>query len=760
MALSHVASAADVPPARRYDGLVEGRARFTADLPAPGALHLHFVRSPHAHARITRVDTTAARACPGVVAVYTADDLDLVPIWEIHLIPESYAMPPLARDVVRFVGERVVAIVADTLTAAIDAAELVVVDYEPITPIVRAADALTAAPVFADRDDNVALAWDAPGGDGAAAQPDDVTVSGVVEMPRLAVAPMEGLSVLVTPSDDGSITVHASTQSPAGTRVQIARSLGVDVGDVRVVVPHVGGAFGGKSLGGIAEYVVAAAAARELGRAVRYTEDRSTNLATMHGRGVRLECSVRTDADGRIRSVEVDELCDAGAYPQTNTVEPGKTQMMLCGPYRVPSVRFRARSVVTNLAPNGAYRGPGRSEATAALERALDTVAARLGIDPVEIRRRNLLRRDELPHETVTGVRYDETDHHALLDELVARSGYERLRADQQERRARRDPLQLGIGVATVVDSTAWFARTEPVRVAIDRDGTVRVFAATASAGQQHAAAFVSIVRSVLPVPAERVLVVEGDTAHLESAGTSGSRSLQLAGSAIRAASEVLLDALRHHAADALEAAPEDVVLDDGRFVVRGSPAARAVSFADALAFAHDRDGTDVLDARCVYEQPHPTYPTAAHLSVVEVDVETGGVRALRHVAVTDCGVVVDEVGARGQVVGATAQGIAQALYEQVVYGEDGTPRNASFAEYLLPAATEQPPIEAHFLPTVGTTNRLGAKGVGEIGMVAAPAAVWNAVVDALRPFGVDHVELPCTPERVRQAISRSRAYW
>ncbi|HEX7094515.1 MAG TPA: xanthine dehydrogenase family protein molybdopterin-binding subunit [Acidimicrobiales bacterium] len=736
----------------RHDGLLDGRARFAADVPVDRPLHLHFVRSPYAHARITSVHVDAATSMPGVVAVFTAADLDLVPIWEIHLIPDTFGQPPLACDVVRHVGERVVAIVAESLAAAIDASEAVVVEYEPRFPIAAPERALDAPPLFDAHPDNVALRWNLDAGS-IDESPDDVVVHGIVEMPRVAVAPMEPLSVLAVPSPGGRLTLHASTQSPHHTRIQTARSLRMDPADVRVVVPYVGGAFGGKALGGIADYVVAAAAARALGRPVRYTEQRSANLTTMHGRGVRLEYTVRADADGRIRLVDVDELCDAGAYPQTNAVEPGKTQMMLCGPYRVPAVRFRARSVLTNRAPSGAYRGPGRSEATAALEQALDAVAQRIGLDPVEVRRRNLLRRDELPLETITGAHYDEVDHHAVLDALLAHARYDDWRAEQRRRRAEHHPWQLGVGLATVVDSTAWFARTETGRVAIDRDGTVRVHTATASAGHQHAVAFARIVRDVLPVGAARIEVVEGDTAEMDGNGTSGSRSLQLTGSVVRRASEVLLARLREHAADLLEAAPTDIVPSGDRFVVRGTPT-RGATFVEVVRHAHERGGEKALDARCVFEQETPTYPAAAHLSVVEVDVSSGAVRLLRHVAVTDCGVVVDEPSAHGQVVGACAQGISQVLFEAVSYDEAVTPTNASFAEYLVPSAPDMSSIEANFVQTATVTaNPLGAKGVGEIGMVAAPAATWNAVVDALRPFGVTRIDIPCTPERIWRAL-------
>ena len=590
-----------------------------------------------------------------------------------------------------------------------------------------------------------------------------MTVAGEVMMPRVATAPMEGLSVLAVPAEDGQLTIWASTQSPHSVLVQIARALDLDWNRLRVRTPQVGGGFGGKSLGGLADYVVTAAAAVRLRRPVRFVEDRAANLSTMQGRGMRLRFELHARRDGSLVGLDVDELCDSGAYPSTNSVEPGKTMMMAAGPYRISSVRFRGRSVVTNLSPSGAYRGPGRSEAAAVLERAMDLLAHELGVDPVELRRRNLLRPDELPHLNPGGARYDESDYPANVDLLLEQSGYRSLRRDQQQRRAGGGRLQLGIGVSTVLDSTAWFLRTEPAAIVVDPDGMVRVLVATPSAGQHHAVALAGLVAGVLPVRAEDVEVIEGDTAEIgASAGTSGSRSMQLAGSAVVQASEMVLAKARSLTAQLLEAAEDDIVVHDGRLGVRGVPTS-SLSWAEVAASAWrgaglGPDGRPGLDAHCVFEQAHPTYTAAAHLSVVEVDLETGRVRPLRHVAVTNCGRVVDPPSALGQVIGASAQGVGQVLFEQATTDIDGTVIGASFAEYLVAAPPDQPPFDAHFLETPSTQNPLGAKGVGEVGMVAAPAAVHSAVIDALAHLGVRHLELPCTPERVWRAVEAAKA--
>ena len=626
--------------------LLDGTAGFAADLAPHDALHLAFVTSPVAHARIERLETSEAAAAPGVRAVYTATDLPTVPIHEIALIPEAFAQPALADGEVRFVGEYVVAIVAESLAAAVDAAELIDVEFSPLTAVVDARES-----------DDVALSWDAPAPTGAFADA-EVTVRAAYTIPRIAVAPMEGRAILAVPTQgaqgDGRLTLYASTQAPHWTRAQLARSLDLPFDRLRVITPNVGGGFGGKAVGGVAAYVIAAAAALRLGRAVRYVEPRNDNLATMQGRGLHFDVALHARSDGTIVGLEVDECCDAGAYPAAGSIEPGKTSLMACGPYRVPAVSFRARSVRTNLAPTGAYRGPGRSEAAAVLERTLDLLARDLDLDPAVVRARNLVTAAELPAESPTGAHYDDGDFPALLDQLLEHGQYRVRREEQTRRRARNDRHVLGLGIATVVDSTAWFARQETACVSVQADGTVRVLTGTASAGQQHDRAFATLVAEVLPVTTDEVEVVEGDTDIVEgSAGTSGSRSLQLAGSAVRGAAVDVLGQARLLAADLLEAAVDDIVIDGRQFVVRGVPA-RGFTLAQ-LATHRERtteDGGGLLDARCVFDQDDATYTRAAHLSIVEVDLDTGGVTPMQHFAVTDCGRVVDPPSAAGQVVG------------------------------------------------------------------------------------------------------------
>jgi carbon-monoxide dehydrogenase large subunit len=746
--------------ARRFVGLLDGAARFAADLPVAGVLQLVFVRSPHAHAEIVSIDTTDAARMPGVVAVFTAADLSLVPVWEIHSIPEVLGQPPLAVDMVRYVGERVVAIVASTFAEALDAAEHVVVTYAPRPALVDARDALDrrVASVHASLESNIALVWTTVPEHAPPA--DSIVVSGEIHMPRVAVAPMEPLSIVVIPGPGDTLVIHPATQSPHGTRVQVARSLRMPYTQLHVVVPNVGGGFGGKAVGGIVDYVVCAAVARELQRPVRFVEQRGDNLVTMHGRGMRMRYSAHADTDGVVHTIDVHQIADSGAYPVTNAVEPGKTQLMSCGPYRIGNVRFHGSSVITNLAPSGAYRGPGRSEASAVLEDAMDSIARRLHLDPVEVRRRNLLVPADAPYASPTGTRYDGTDFSAMLERALDLADYQGLRAEQRARRAAEDRTQLGIGVASIIDSSAWFARDETLRVSINAQGRVQVHAITASAGQDHAPAYATIISAVLPVSIDDIDVIEGDSDGFDAGfGSSGSRTIQLAGSAIHLACHTLLDRLRAIAAHLLEAATADIETSDQGFYVSGVPA-HALTLRDLarVAFARDAlpDELDAsLDAPCTFTQDHATYPCMVCVVTVEVDTETGGTRVRSHHSVADCGRVIDPPNAEGQVIGANAQAIGQVLFEELSYDADGNPQNASLAEYLVPSAVEQPSThEVEFTDIPAAANPLGAKGVGELGMVGTPAALRSAIIDALAPYSVTSIDLPCTPERIWRAVS------
>ncbi len=726
--------------------LVRGAAPFVDDLAAVDALHVAFVRSPHPRARLVAFDASAALAMPGVRAVCTAADLDLVPVHEIHVIPAALARPPLAVDVVQFVGEPVAAVVADTWAMAVDAAEAVVVDYEPLPPLTDPVDAVApdAPRLHATHADNVALAWELDTTNGEATT-GDVRVHVVIEAPRVAVAPIETHRALASPVDGDRLEVAVATQVPQWARVQVARSLRLDPALVRVVVPAVGGGFGGKTPGGIAEHLVVAALARRLGRPVRWHETRAENLASMQGRGMHLSVDLDATVDGVVRGLDIDVLCDCGAYPATGSVEPGKTMLMSAGPYRIDAVRYRARSAMTNRPPTGAYRGPGRGEAALALERALDELARTLGIDPVEVRRRNLLCADELPRSMPTGMHLDEGDYLACLELAVERSRYVDLRREQAARRERGDRVQLGIGVATTLDSSAWFNREDTAVLRVEGSGRIVLLAGTMATGQGHDEVFAALAAGALGIDAASIDVVEGDTDALpEGSGTGGSRSLQLIGVAIGHAAGALIEAARLRAASLLEADVADIVYADGACHVRGVPG-RAVALA---ALAAD----EPLVARHEASQIDATYPFSVHVATVLVDTDTGHVELTDLVAVTDCGTVVHPAIVEGQVIGGAMQGIGMALHEEVAY-DGGAPRVSGFADYLLPAATEAPRFESHHIVTPTSRNALGAKGVGEAATVAAVPAVVLAVHDALAPFTDERPHPPLSPEKVWRAL-------
>ena len=733
----------------RVPALLRGEERFTADVECADALHVVFVRSHVAAGAIRTIDTSAARGAAGVVAVFTARDLAIPDIWEIAIIDERFAQPVLARDRVRHVGERIVAVVAETLAAATDAAELVVVDVEP-GPTVASIDAALAddAPVLFDHaPGNVCLDWpsDRPDHDFSSAV-HHVTVAH--EIPRLSVAPLECHSVLALPRPDG-IDVVLSTQVPNSAQRQIARSLGLPIGAVRIRTPAVGGGFGGKAAGGLPDQIATAAIARRLDRPVRFVEQRGDNLVGMQGRGVRNRVTMHADTDGRVVGITASIECDAGGYPSVGAVEPGKTRLLLSGPYALDAVDVVARAVVTDLPPVGAYRGPGRAEASLMLERTMDVLARDIGMDPIEIRRCNLVPADAFPFTTATGIDYDSGDYARLLDVIEARGELDRWRRRRDEQRADEGPL-LGIGVALAVDSTAWFARIERSTVTITDDGRVEVATGSTASGQRHERLLRSIVVDTLPVEAASVDVVEGDTAAVDSIdGSMGSRSTQMAGGSVLRSCQLLDDRLRDAAASILECSVDDVVRNGTiGYSVRGVPA-RTLAIGEISATLPRGERA----SQCVHEQPAATYPSTAHLSIVEIDRDTGRVTPVHHLAVTDCGTVLDHASATGQVVGATVQGIAQALLEQSVFDEDGMPRTTTLADYAIPSAVEVPPIDTVFVESSSPRNPMGAKGVGEIGMLAAPVAVLNAVVDALDPFSVRHLDMPCTPEKVWRAM-------
>jgi carbon-monoxide dehydrogenase large subunit len=567
---------------------------------------------------------------------------------------------------------------------------------------------------------------------------------------------METNAILVVPEDDGRLKVWVSTQAPFDIRSDLAEWLGLTKDRVRVIAPDVGGGFGAK-LAVYPEYLVCAAAAVRLGRPVRWKETRSESMVNMtHGRGQVHEVELGARRNGTIVGLRVDILADMGAYP-TATYLPPTTQMMLSGAYRIPRIASRVRSVVTNATPVGPYRGAGRPEATALLERSMNLLASELGLDPAEIRRRNLIPPDAFPHATAVGTTYDVGNYGRALDGALRLSGYERLREEQAARRGRGDRIQLGIGLSTYVEITG-FAR-EFGSVEVHLDGSATVLTGISPHGQGHETSLAQIASGVLGIPMDRVRVVHSDTGVVPSGeGTYGSRSLQIGGSAVWNASQAVMDKGALVAAHLLEVGKEDIVQhEDGRIGVAGAPD-RAFTWSElATAATEPRrlpHGLDPgLSASGRFKQRGSTFPFGAHVAVVEVDVETGSVRPVRHVAVDDCGRILNPMLVEGQIHGGLAQGIAQALYESVEFDELGTPLTSNLASYLMPSAAELPAFACSQTETPTPLNPLGAKGIGEAATVGSAPAVQNAVVDALSHLGVRHIDMPCSPERVWRAI-------
>jgi carbon-monoxide dehydrogenase large subunit len=687
----------------------------------------------------------------------------------------AFDRPALADGVVRFAGEAVAVVVAEQRAQAVDAAELVEVVYDPLTPVLdpeHGADPGVPV-VFPEHGTNVAFELDRAGV-GDTLEGADVVVRGRFVNQRVSAAPMETDGVIAVPEAGGGVTLWASTQRVHQVRDDVAAALGLAQEKVRVVTPRVGGGFGAK-YDATPEDLVVAALALQLGRPVAWTQTRSECLVSMvHGRAQVQHGALGVRADGTFVAIEADLVGDAGAYPGIGALMPNATLLMLPGPYRFARAAGRGSSTVTNTTPVGAYRGAGRPEACVMLERLVELAAAELGTESLELRRRNLYGADEFPHPTPTGLTYDSGDPRQCLDTAAAIVDYDGVRREQQARRARGDVRALGVAIALWTDCTPMNRPGEFVSVRVadaahaddgDDEGVrIEVRAGTCDSGQGHQTAWGVILAGVLGVPAESVHLVPSDTAEVpQGEGTGSARSLQLAGNAVAAAGALVLDQARRVAGHLLEAAPEDIaVTADGRLAVAGTPA-RAVTWAEVARAAAEPASLppDVaasvpggLAADFDFEQRGPTFPGGAHAAVVEVDVETGGVRLLRFVAVDDCGRVINPVLVAGQQHGGIVQGIAQALYEGIEYDGDGNPLTTTFADYLVPSAAELPGIEVHTIDVTSPVNPLGAKGIGQGGAIGSTAAVQNAVMDALAHLGVRHIDLPLAPERVWRAIN------
>ncbi len=744
---------------------LRGEGRYVENVPIPGCLRAAFARSIMPHARLNEVNgLDEARAMPGVVAVYVADDLGIPPqppagnVEGAEGTVEGFLRDVLARDVVRYVGEPIAAVIAETRAQAEDAAEVIVADLDPLPTVIDAEAAIAdGAPLlFPANGSNVAHAFDADW-DLDVFEDADVVVRGRFVQQRLAPIPMETNAIAVIPEDDGGYTVWVSTQVPFDIRNDIADLLEIDKKRVRTIAPDVGGGFGAKTMV-YPEFAVVAVAAKKLKRPIRYQETRSDNLVGMtHGRAQLQTVEIGAKRDGTVVGMRVELLADMGAYP-IGAFLPTTTGEMLAGVYRTPRIAYRGWSVVTNTTPVSAYRGAGRPEAAALVERAMDLVAAELGMDPVDVRRRNLIPPDAFPYRTATGTTYDVGDYERALDVALGMAGIDDLRREQAARRERGDHLLLGIGVSTYVEITA-FASKEFGAVEVKPDGSVTVLAGTSPQGQGHETAFAQIVSALLGVPFDTIRVVHSDTGLVpRGAGTWGSRTLQVAGSAVLEQGQAVLAKARKLASHLLEVDEHDLTgFVDGRIEVAGAPD-RALAWSELATAAQDParlpEGMEPgLAASGTFREPESTFPFGSHVAVVEVDVQTGDVRPVRHIAVDDCGRILNPMLVDGQVHGGLGQGIAQALYEEVRYDEDGNPITGNLTTYLMPSAAELLCFEVAHTETPTPLNPLGAKGIGESATIGSTPAIQSAVVDALSHLGVRHIDLPLSPERVWRAI-------
>jgi carbon-monoxide dehydrogenase large subunit len=739
---------------------------YTADLhdeQLAGACHVQFVRSPIAHGRIRSVDLDAARQAPGVIAAFTWADLADLP--EIGppmpgMMNAEMGQWPLARDVVRWVGEPVAVIVTEGRYQGEDAADLVDIDYEALPPVIDMADAAAdGAPLlFPAAGTNVAASF----GDRAALAADlfddcEVVVSRTIANQRVAPAPMEVRAAAAAWGADGRLTAWIPNQGAQGTRAALAGMLGMDEAGIRIITPDVGGAFGAK-FGADPEHAVVCWVARRLGRPARWTETRYENLLGMtHGRAQRQKITIGGRRDGTVTAYRLEILQDSGAYLRFGAFLPFLTILMAPGPYAIPRAEAVATSVVTNTTPVGAYRGAGRPEATAAVERAMDLFAAEIGRDPAEVRRKNLLPKFTEPHTTAFGAVYDSGDYAVALDVALAAAGYADLRAEQAKRRAHGDVVQLGIGLSCYVEITGAGAESgnpsENATVEVHPDGSATILTGTSPHGQGHATVWAMLASDELGIPIDKITLKWGDTDLIpEGGGTGGSRSLQQGGAAVQQASRELIDVARLRAAGELEANPADLVFDARRsaFAVAGDP---DVSVPLARLAEAER-----LFVRAVFSAPGATFPFGAHVAVAEVDTETGKTVLRRMVTVDDAGTIVNPLIAEGQRHGGIAQGAAQAFLEEVVYDADGNPLTSSFADYAFLSATEVPSFELADSQTPTSYNPLGAKGIGEAGTIGATPAVQNAIIDALAHLGVRHIDMPATPLRVWQELQAAAA--
>ena len=768
---------------RREDPrLITGRGNYVDDMKLVGMLHMTLVRSPHAHAVIKSIDTSKAKALEGVVAVYTGEDLkdqlgSLMVGWVVPDLKEV-PHPPLAVGKVRVVGDAVAAVIASDPIAAADGAALVDVDYELLDAIVNAEQATKdgAPQLHDDAPNNIAFEWEVTPGDiEEAARQADVVVKQRIVNQRLIPNSMEGRAVLADYNPGtNQLTIWTSTQIPHLVRLLMALVTGHPEHQIRIIAPDVGGAFGGK-LYLYAEEIIGAIVAKQLGRPIKWIEQRTENyLATTHGRDHISDVAIMGNRDGTITGIQTTTYANLGAYLSTFAplIPTWLFGLMLSGPYEIPNISCKVYGVFTNTTPVDAYRGAGRPEATYLVERMVDMFATEIGMDPVEVRRKNFIPAFDNGHTVSTSVTYDTGDYDKPLNRALEMLGYQQLRQEQEQ--ARREGRYIGIGFSTYIEicgmapsavAHSLGARAglwESSLVRVHPTGKVTVYTGSSSHGQGHDTTFSQLTASGLGIPVEDVEIVHGDTDQVPfGTGTFGSRSATVGGGAINMSVEKIKAKAKKLAAHMLEASEEDIVYEDGKLFVQGAPA-NAKTFQEvaleAYWFASHPEGIEPgLEATSVFDAGNFTWPFGAHIAVVEIEPDTGEVKLLRYIAVDDVGNVINPMIVDGMVHGGVAQGIAQALQEEAIYDESGQLLTGSMMDYAVPKAEDLPFFELDRTVTPSTSNPMGVKGAGEAGTIAAAPAIINAVVDALSPFGVKHIDMPAKPEKVWRLIRNAR---
>ena len=767
--------------------LLTGEAKYTDDLAIPGALSIALVRSPYAHARIRGVDLSAALDMPGVVAAYSGADLrdawgPMPCAWAVTPDMKAPEHFPIAIDKAAYVGDAVAVVVARSNAEARDAVDMVVVDYDPLPAVIDLEDALSDRVVIHEGlGTNKSYTWELhPQGQeavDAAFASAAYTVSERYIQQRLIPMAMEPRAVAAVPQPfGGDITLYSATQIPHILKIMVALTLSIPEHQVRVVAPSVGGGFGSK-LNVYAEELICTALARKLRVPVRWVEERTENAqATIQGRGQIQKIDLAADGDGKVTAVRVELVGDMGAYLQL--VTPGIPLLgafLYAGVYDVPNYSFSCTSVFTTMTPTDAYRGAGRPEATYAIERAMDALAAKVGVDPAELRRRNMIKASQFPYTAMTGLQYDSGNHEGALAKALELCDYEGRRAEQARRRAAGSTRHLGVGISSYFEmcglapsrvlaslnysAGGWEAAT----VRVLPTNKVQVVTGASPHGQGHETSWSMIIADKLGVDPDDVDVLHSDTA-ISPLGldTYGSRSLAVGGIAIAMAADKVIEKARKIAAHQLECAEEDLEFSGGTFSVKGSPD-KAMPLA-GVAFeaftAHNLpDGVEPnLEESVVYDPPNFSWPFGTHICVVEIDEETGKVDVVQYVAVDDCGVQINPMIVDGQVHGGVVQGLAQALWEEAVYDDDGNLRTSTLADYLVPAASDVPSLTLGRTVTPSPTNQLGVKGIGEAGTIGAAPAVINAVVDALSHLGVTDILMPASPMRVWSTIQAAKS--